>query len=340
MMKLPMLKAKLNNIRALTGGRELPGKGALLRVAVGACAGIVLILVVTALYRAFSEERKPLDATQWDQENITLPAIAAATEETPPSGDNPAPPEDRIFSRFEANRKTVTPQQLAAIQNDRPRFTLVIQMIGRNDALTRMATEKLSDNVTFSLTPYLSEHNEIAGELRNKGFEIWMLMATETLERHTDNGPYALSPTHNLDNNMGALEQQLKDKNHITGISFAEKSLMPSADLLWPPIIRDLFAEGYAVHDATDISVSPDVYSFDGRVAPYIKAGTRLDLDVSQETVEDRLEILKSQILARGNMVVTTTLPYPAILDILAEWINSLEAEGITLIPLSAQTLN
>lgn len=332
-----MQKVNLSNISDLAKQVPLPEKQSLIRAAIGACAGIVLVLLIMLIMSLFSLDKADEQLAPMDQEEVAIPSTVIA--------DDPVNPQQQAvgistFTRFDANKKPLTPEQAKAIDDDTARLSLVIQMAGQNRKMNGLITEKIPNTVTLSVSPYLSDHNETAGIFSQQGYEIWLMMATETLEKQTDNGQFALSPVRNLNSNMNALINQLQGKDYVTGITFDEKSLMPSADIMWPQIIRDLFAEGYAIHDTTQIAVSSDVYSFDQVIAPYIKGNIQLDLNVSDDIAREKLEDLKAQIIMRKNLIVSTTIPYPAALDILAEWVNSLETEGITLIPLSAQTLN
>lgn len=339
-----MPKVMLNNLHHRIEGYFGPVVGRnLIRVGIGACTAVLLIIVSMTVMSLFKSADKPFEL---DQDQIALPSTVIAKDTEQPDAEiidriNATPIDTVGFERLNSNKKSLTAKQQLAIMDDKPRYSLVIQMAGENKLLNAGLSEKLSKDVTLSVTPYLKNHNEIAGDFKRQGFEVWMLMATETLERRTDNGPFALSPVHNINSNMNALINQLQGKDYITGITFDEKSLMPGAEIMWPQIVQDLFAEGYAVHDATPIPVSPKVYATsDNKKSPYIKDNVHLNLNTTKDNIKHQLDGLKNRIKTHRNVIITTAIATPAALDILAEWVNSLEAEGIVLLPLSAQLIN
>jgi|GEM_PF-1841052 len=321
----------------------------LVRIVTGAFTAFFLLIILMAITPVFKEKNHRLGLTL-DQEEVTLPLAVESKDVQPSFNEDLAEnvqtitsPNNAVdgFDHFHANKKALTAQQQLAIIDNKPHYSLVIQMVGSNSLLNDRILETLPRDVTLSVTPYLSNHNEIAGKFKQEGFEIWMLMATETLERRTDNGSFALSPIHNINNNMYNITNQLQGKNHITGITFHERSLMPSAEIMWPQIVQDLFAEGYAVHDATPSPVSPKVYSIDGnKKSIYLKENMNLNLNKNKNSIEQQLDMIKNSIQAHKNAIVTTVITTPVALDILTEWINSLQAEGIILVPLSAQIIN
>ena len=112
---------------------------------------------------------------------------------------------------------------------------------------------------------------------------------------------------------------------------------MPRTDTTWKQIVSDLFAQGYGVFDPTSTILAPDFYYYKNMAAPYIRNDVYVDTDTSSESIENQLNTIKQQLKTNKNLVITTTIHTPTSLDILAEWVDSLVADGVVIIPLSSQ---
>lgn len=320
----------------------------------GAVIAIGLIVLWMSLYPS-DQSKLPADLI-FDSEVITLPASNSSSETVQPqpdkSADVPTPPQETMedimaaqladnkasaypfFARFKA---PINSEQRAAIANGQPVLSLIISDIGKSRNMVELIRDKLSNNITLSMSPYAEAHNLHADALSGYGFEIWMDAAAITYDMNHDHGPLALNPVNEFARNISMLAEQLDNKDKVTGVILPSQSLIIETQDLWADIVNDLYAEGYGILDNTAQVMKPSLFFYDDKRAPYLKGDITLNDDLTLEQLEQALANLRKSVLEQGTLIATMPLPTPAGLDILAEWVNSLEADGIFLVPLSAQ---
>ena len=241
------------------------------------------------------------------------------------------------YSYFSSFKASLNEQQELALEKNKPVLSIILQSAGQNKLLNAQITEKLSNNVTLSVSPYLENHNAVVDQFSKYGFEIWMDMAAITLNVNHDYGDLALNPANNYDSNINLLTQQLKNKDKITGLILEPQSLIIQTEDLWSHIVKDIFAEGYGILDNTSQVMKPALFFYNDYRAPYIKGDQVFDKNMTLETFANVLSNVRKSVLEQKRMVITIPIPSPASLDILSEWVKNLEQEGITLVPVSAQ---
>jgi polysaccharide deacetylase 2 family uncharacterized protein YibQ len=106
---------------------------------------------------------------------------------------------------------------------------------------------------------------------------------------------------------------------------------------LWEDIVYDIFGQGYGLLDNTDGILKPSLYFYDDYRAPYLEADMALSDLPPLENFKDILDNARQSALNDNRYILAISAETPAHLDILAEWLNSLPNDGITLVPLSAQ---
>lgn len=315
------------------------------RAAIGVALGIIIIIFIESLGLMDEGDHSSSPVIAYNTATVTLPTVEAPalpnhhdhTPITTNAGEQLHQDNAERYKNFARHKSQLTQAQLAAIKNDSPRLTVVLSNIGQQQSQIELITVKLPKSVTVSLSPYARQHNEIIRQLKEFGFETWMDIAT--LERSTNHdwGNQGLSPSYNFDRNIKLLSMQMAQKDNITGVILPQNSLLQESSQLWPDITQDLFADGYGVLDNTTGIIKPALFFFDNNRAPYIKGDIELNPSMTKDEMKLALEAIRKQILEQKNMIITIPFSTPATLDILAQWLNSLDTDGITLVPLSAQ---
>ena len=242
------------------------------------------------------------------------------------------------FKYFNDNKMTLSNEQLNAIEDNAPRFTLVLTQFGNNSKIMDLFGEQLPYPVTLGLLSTLDTYNPTASTLKELGYEVWLDVQTISSNPDADNGAMALNPVRDFGYNIELLENQMKDKASTTGLIIQNNSLLTQSNALWEKMSNDIFAQGYGVLDATSSTVPTTVRYYNDGYAPYIKNGITIDTNTSIETLNTQLASIKDTIESEKNVIITTSIYTPAALDIIARWVNSLIANGVVMIPLSAQT--
>lgn len=320
------------------------------RVIIGAVLGFILIGIWMLVMPNKASE--PISSLAFDSEIVALPSIIAGVAQgedqipSPPpvekhKDDGIAPRQNdenaRYYPFFAMFKAPVTQAQQEAIASGSPMLSVILANTGTNRKLNEQIIAKLSNNVTLSMSPYASMHNEAAEKFSDYGFEIWMDLAAITLEMNYDHGNLALNPVNNFERNIDLLTRQLDNKDKITGVVLAPQSLIVETQNLWADLVSDLFAEGYGVLDNTTQVMKPALFFHDDRRAPYLKGDQTLPSTLMLGQFKDSLDNIRKSAKEQGHLIVTIPLTTPAALDILANWVNSLKDDGITLVPVSAQ---
>lgn len=238
---------------------------------------------------------------------------------------------------FAINRSPITTPQYNAITNDTPRLTIIVNNVGQSRKMSALFLEKLPPNTTISLSPYLKKHNSVVNQFHDYGFETWTDLSTLTMTSQTDKGNNALSPINNLEANIELLSKQLSNKDKVAGVVLPSQALITETPKLWQNIVSDLFTSGYGILDNTKKLAKPSLYVHNGKRAPYIKGDITLSDKVKLANFESQLNKISQNTINHGNMIVTISITTPATLDILSQWLDSLEEKNIILLPLSAQ---
>ncbi|PCI00155.1 MAG: hypothetical protein COB76_04150 [Alphaproteobacteria bacterium] len=295
------------------------------RASMGAATGIVLTFLLTLFIGSSPTSYETFDM---DSEILPLTDIFPKQEVIDPS---------LAFGHFVTNKSPLSDEQTKAINTDTPRLTLVVTDLGHKKSILKSIMEKLPTATTLSLSSYTPIFNAISAPLKNHGFEIWLTLQTNTSEKNVDNGSAALTPINDFETNAPLMEAQIKGKAHVTGLMLSERSLLTHSQLLWGEISTDLFAEGYGVFDTTQKPLPSPFFYYDKKPAPYITGDITLDTNISAVQMKARLSEIKDRIMTEKNLVLSLSIYTPSTLDILVEWVNSLQSDGVTLIPLSAQ---
>lgn len=296
------------------------------RAGMGAGLGIIFVLFLS-LFMAPSPsyEKFTLDA-----ENLSLSDLFPKEEE-------PKIDPSSTFSHFMQNKKQLSEDQKAAITNNETRLTLVVYGLGKQKNALEAMQKKLSPNVTVALSSNTPTYNVISRQLKDKGFETWVSVSTQTLALNEDNGSKALSPSYDFEANIAFLEDQINGKSNITGIMIPPSSLLVESSDAWGSVSQELFAEGFGIFDPTEKAFDSNFFYYQGTTAPYIKGDVAMNTNTAIVNLETKLKDITERTKLNKNLIVSTSIYTPAALDILVKWVDSLQAEGITLIPLSAQ---
>lgn len=308
------------------------------RAGLGVGVGIILILFLSL----FSTGENSLTTFKLDSERLSLGDLFAPPS-PPDLNETGTPSADSLmasghFKQFMTNRGPLSQDQIAAITDNKPRISLVLQDIGQRETVIQSVIEKFPPSVALGLSPYTPDFNVVSRNLRMKGFENWLMLKTLVAAQNTDTGDKILTPVAGYNANIPMLNAQIKDKAHLSGIVIESASLLTESELLWAELSHEIFAEGFGIFDATAPSFPSSFYYYEQTPAPYIKGAVTINANVPKDKLETALESAIATIQNDRNITIAVTPHTPASLDILAKWVNSLPAKGITLIPLSAQT--
>jgi polysaccharide deacetylase 2 family uncharacterized protein YibQ len=305
------------------------------RVALGLGLGLIAVLFLSMLG---GDNTSYNDTIDFDQETITLPGATAAREDdaeiTPLSASDERAARYKFFAQ---NKVSLSAEKATALSEGKPALSVIINNVGQQRAFTEKLMSVMPQDVTIGLSPFISNDNQNAISLRDYGYEIWMNMAAITLEENNDTSDFALTPTNNFEFNINLLSDQIGDKNYLTGLILPPQAIIKRSGKLWEDLVYDIFGQGYGLLDNSSGIIKPSLYFYDDERAPYIESDFVMSDTMSIEDFKAALNTVRQNTLSEGGYILSLSEATPVHLDILAEWLNSLPNEGITLVPLSAQ---
>ena len=308
------------------------------RISLGLGLGLITVLMLSL----FDGGDTPTESITFDQEMVSLPDSGgpSATDlmedgETIDTTDNDL--KAARYKFFAQNKIALSSEQATALANNQPVLSVIVNDMGQQRSFTEKAYSTLPRDVTIGLSPFISADNQNAASLRDYGFEVWMVMAAITLERNRDISDFALTPINNFEYNINLLSDQIGDKTYLTGLVLPAQAIIKKSGKLWEDLAYDIFGQGYSLLDNTGGIIKPSLYFYEERRAPYIESDLILADPISAEDFKETLNKARQNTINEGRYILSLSEMTPAHLDILAEWLNSLPNEGITLVPLSAQ---
>ena len=237
--------------------------------------GLALGLVAIAVTSPFLGGANAPQSIAFDSEIITLSSQPAddtdvKSDETPIIADSQLDKNAHLYPFFALHKVALTEKQVTAVSQNTPRLSIVLNQVGQSRGMTAATLEKTSQDITIGLSPYIRNHNEVAGQLHSYGYETWMDLSVITLNSKADYGPNALSPVNNFERNVTILSDQLKNKDKLTGVILPNQSLITETPRVWNDLVYDLFAQGYGILDNTKNITKPALFFHDEKRAPYI----------------------------------------------------------------------
>lgn len=216
----------------------------------------------------------------------------------------------------------------------RPKVAIVIDDLGLNRAATAR-TVGLPGPLTLAFLPYAQDLARQTAAARQAGHELIVHVPMEPAGRDTDPGPNALvvglsaeEIARRMSLNLAAFEGYVGINNHM-GSRFTADAAGMSA------VIEVLAQSGLLFLDSrtSPQSIAADLAAV--RQVPHAVRDVFLDHEATAAFVEAALIRLEA-LANRNGAAIAIGHPKPATLDGLAAWLPTLEARGLTLVPISA----
>lgn len=330
-------------------------RGLLLGMAVYALAGIWLFLSAdkTAALRRSLTPSKTI-AVEWPHTAAEDTAAAEDISEALVLGSSspglPPAPLEGLFEETAQGKIPVirkdgmTPFQAyrrpfnRAAAGNKPIISIVITGMGLSDQATEAALHAMPPDITFSLSPYSAAPDMWAQESRARGHEVWMSLPLEPVSYPLkDTGPNTLvigAPER--DNLMKLMWLMGRGTGYAGFIAGQETDFVNSAADM-KPVVGAIYSRGLGFAEnaanagaaAATLAMSMD--------APYTAIDIWLDDTATQESIHAALDELEKKALAQGG-AAGVIRALPVSYQEITRWLTTLDAKGIVLAPLSAQT--
>ncbi len=223
----------------------------------------------------------------------------------------------------------------SALSAGQTRIAIVVGGIGINQAGTELALQQLPPEVTLALAPYGDNLATWAATARQAGHELLLQVPFEPLDYPTtDPGPQTLIAADAAADNVDRLKWLMAQVTSYAGIvSYSGGRFLASADAL-TPVIDELAARGLMFLDDGSIRQSQSADVATG-VLPFAQADVVLDGEISVEAIDAKLAQLVSIAQERGYAIATANA-FPVTIGQIAAWAQTLAAQGIVLVPVTA----
>ncbi len=236
---------------------------------------------------------------------------------------------DRVAPRPPWLRYAVT-----VASDERPAIAIVIDDAGLNRAGTERVNF-LPAPLTVSFMSYAGDLQRQMERARAAGHEIFLHVPMVPLSDQQDPGPRALHPESSEEEIRERLAWALSRTTGYVGINNHMGSRFTSDENAMELLLGELKGRGLAFLDSrtTQASVGELVAKRHG--LPFAARDVFLDHDLNAGDIAKQLDRLEKIARSRG-FAIAIGHPHKVTLDVLANWLQTLEQRGLVLVPVSA----
>lgn len=301
----------------------------------------VVFLVVAVALMLLIDRFLPLPVVD-ETETVTIEHVedvpaAVATEA--PKPDFAPPLEFSVLAPLMSAERTEIPAWKrhaipVSVPQGKPRVVIIIDNMGMDRVHTREAMD-LPGPLTFAFLPYAGNLKAQTEMAKAKGHELMVHVPMEPMKDGLNAGPHVLktgtSPAdflRTLNNDLAAFDGYVGINNHMGSRMTQDRAGMQL-------LMADLKKRGLLFVDSKTISTSVAEEESQKAGIPHAGRDVFLDHEETYEAVEGALEELE-KVALRDGLAIAIGHPKAETLKALREWLPTLEAKGIVLVPVSA----
>lgn len=219
----------------------------------------------------------------------------------------------------------------------RPRVALVLTALGLSSAATESAIQGLPGGVTLAFQPYADNLQQWIHLARAAGHEVMISLPLEPLDYPTnDPGPQALFTAFEPPENLERLNWALSRVTGYVGVSTHMGSRFTTSREAMAPIVDVLHRRGLLFLDTRSSARSVATALATELGVPRAINDRFLDArEVSRATIDARLDEVE-RIAREVGVSVAVGQAYPVTIERIRAWVQTLDAKGIVLAPVSA----
>ena len=251
--------------------------------------------------------------------------------EDTPEGRLPTIRKDGL-TPFKTYRKPV------ALSGNAPVISIAVSDMGLSQKITDSAIKSLPPEVTLIVSPYADGPDMWTNEARSNGHEVWMSLPMESVNYPKDDpGPYTLLVGAPERENLQKLNWIMSRAVGYAGLVVTYQPVFMDAQNDVRPVLGAIYQRGVGLIANGGAGSLPDSMALSMN-APYSS------IDVWIDKPENTTDIIKAslqqlEVIARDKGFAAGVIsPSSVSFRELQTWIETLNAKGIVLAPLSAQT--
>lgn len=283
-------------------------------------------------------------------EEMIPPAPAEAPAETPAAAEPPKPAEAPLAPVEQRTEQGIVPviaadgtkpwnyfaKQGYGATGDKPRIAVVVSGLGLAALSTQKAIE-LPSEVTLSFSPYGRETTtSLSQTARVAGHEIMLDFPMQT-ERYpaVDPGPYGIRSDLSAADNLARLATILSKARGYVGLLGTVRDVVSTDTALIVPLIEKLANHGL-LYVAGHTQAPAGMFRIQRNAGvPVLMTNIVLDDRITESHIKTQFARAEDHARTHGYALVVGR-SYPITVDLLAEWLKTLDKKGFAVVPVSA----
>ena len=274
--------------------------------------------IVQAEAEKFGPPEKPVFAPALELEK-TDPLIPLTTYESEAAAREPVWRQNAVASKAPEGR---------------PRVAIIIDDMGMDRKHTREIMD-LSGPLTLAFLPYAGDLKEQTVYGREKGHELMVHVPMEPVKGSAGAGPTPLLASLPVDTFLRILQEDLDAFDGYVGINNHMGSKLTQTRPAMALVMQELKKRGLLFVDSRTINISVAADEAQKAGVPFASRDVFIDHEETYEAASDALEQVEKKALKDG-LAIAIGHPRPKTIQALKEWLPTLEAKGIYLVPVSA----
>ncbi len=280
-----------------------------------------------------------------DSANVNIPTQSPAATATGASAAPPAQGEPSINLNA-APEASPTPPVISGLpwkvyaakfnrSDPRPKVAIIIAGLGLRAKETSSAIDSLPPLVGFSFSAYASDISGHIQKIRAKNQEAILELPMEPIYfPNSDPGPRALLVSNSSAENIKILTAIVQQYNGYVGVMPFMGSKFMADDKSFRPIMTELKTKGLMfIDNGSALGSLGDKIGTELK-SPVANVTLLLDNEPSKTAIDAKLKELEAQAKANG-FAVGLAHGYPVSVARIKEWLSTLDARGIALIPMT-----
>jgi polysaccharide deacetylase 2 family uncharacterized protein YibQ len=227
------------------------------------------------------------------------------------------------------------PRALPPNKKDWPRIAIIIGGLGISATGTADALAELPAPVSFALTPYGADLEQLAERARARKHEVLLQAPMEPFDYpDNDPGPQTLLTSLGSDQNIDRLHWLMSRFQGYVGIVSYMGAKFTASEQALSPVLRETAKRGLIYVDDGSSARSVAGQLAGSQNLPFAKTDIVIDAVPTPTEIDHALARLELMARERGN-AVGLAAALPATIARIATWAKNVEGRGFVLVPIT-----
>lgn len=217
-----------------------------------------------------------------------------------------------------------------------PAIAIAIKDFGLSNSAAEQILKTLPPEMSLLLSPYAKDAKIWGEKARASGHEFWLMLPIETsVSEQSFQGNKFLSGTGTLAGNQDALNWVMNSAAEYVGFAALTDAQFILAETVAKPSLRQIFSKQFGF-----LELNPEAPAYIETMAlaenaAYAQVTAPVADDFKPEDFKAFLLKLEQKAITNG-FALAVIEPYPAYIQVVADWSKTLSAKNIDLAPASA----